>query len=171
MAIEGDLSLILEQERVLQFDCFDLGSAWELGSLLRQMASAAGHGVAIDIQINGMPAFYAALPGSVPDNAHWIRRKRNVTARLGHASYAVGLGLALEKRTLAEKSGLDDADYAAHGGSFPIVVRGVGCIGTVTVSGLPQREDHKMVVKALADMIGIDGHSLDLDGPVPVLGD
>ncbi|MEB2843326.1 heme-degrading domain-containing protein [Rhizobiales bacterium RZME27] len=169
MAIENDLSLILEQERVLQFDRFDLGSAWELGSRLRDMAVSGGHSVAIDIQMNGMPAFYAALPGSVPDNAQWIRRKRNVAMRFGHPSYAIGLGLALENRTLSDKYGVDPADYAAHGGSFPIVVRGVGSIGTVTVSGLPQREDHKMVVQAIADMMGLDGRSIDLDiAPVVV---
>ncbi|MDP9836748.1 uncharacterized protein (UPF0303 family) [Neorhizobium huautlense] len=168
MAIENDLSLILEQERVLQFDRFDLGSAWELGSRLRTMAVSAGHPVAIDIQMNGMPAFYAALPGSVPDNAQWIRRKRNVAMRFGHPSYAIGLGLSLENRTLADKYGVDPADYAAHGGSFPIVVRGVGAIGTVTVSGLPQREDHRIVVEAIADMLNLDKQALDLDA-APVI--
>ncbi|MGE7368401.1 heme-degrading domain-containing protein [Neorhizobium sp. NPDC001467] len=169
MAIEDDLALIREQERVLQFDRFNLDSAWELGRLLRQMAVAAGHPIAIDIHINGMPAFYAALPGSVPDNAQWVRRKRNVATRFGHASYAVGLGLARDNRSVSEKYGVDETDYAAHGGSFPIVVRGVGAIGAVTVSGLPQREDHKMVVLALAEMLGVDAAPLDLDaGPVIV---
>lgn len=168
MAIENDLSLILEQEMALQFDRFDLASAWDLGSRLRQMAASAGHPVAIDVQINGMPAFYAALPGSVPDNAQWIRRKRNVAARFGHPSYAIGLGLSLENRTLTDKYGVDPADYAAHGGSFPIVVRGVGAIGTVTVSGLPQREDHKMVVEAIAGMLGLDNQAVNLDA-APVI--
>lgn len=163
MAIEDDLPRIVEQEQVLQFDRFDLDSAWALGSRLRQMAEVARYSVVIDIVINGVPAFYSALPGSVPDNAHWVRRKRNVTTRLCRSSYAVGLGLAFENRTLADKWGLDTSDYAAHGGSFPIVVRGVGCIGTVTVSGLPQREDHKMVVEALAQFLGIDPTGLDLD--------
>ena len=169
MAIEKDLALILEQEKALQFDRFDLDSAWALGSRLRQMAAAGGQALVIDIQINGMPAFYAALPGSVPDNAQWVRRKRNVAARFGHPSYAIGLGLSLENRTLVEKYGVDPSDYAAHGGSFPIVVRGVGAIGTVTVSGLPQREDHKMVVEAMATMLGLDARAFDLDAsPVVV---
>ena len=36
-----------------------------------------------------------------------------------------------------ELMGLPARDVACHGGSFPIVVDGVGCIGAVTVSGFP----------------------------------
>jgi uncharacterized protein (UPF0303 family) len=44
---------------------------------------------------------------------------------------------------------LDPASYAAHGGAFPILIRGTGCVGTVAVSGLPQVEDHRFVVDQL----------------------
>ena len=52
--------------------------------------------------------------------------------------------------------GLPDRDVACHGGSFPIVVDGVGCIGAATVSGLPERVDHELVVEALAALCGVD---------------
>jgi uncharacterized protein (UPF0303 family) len=52
--------------------------------------------------------------------------------------------------------GLPERDVASHGGSFPIVVDGVGCIGAVTVSGLPQRVDHELVVEALAALCEVD---------------
>ena len=58
--------------------------------------------------------------------------------------------------TLQAKFGLPDTEFAPHGGSFPIVVKGTGCIGAVTVSGLPQREDHNMVVEALVKVLGKD---------------
>jgi uncharacterized protein (UPF0303 family) len=56
--------------------------------------------------------------------------------------------------TLESRYGLDFANYAAHGGAFPVLVRGAGPIGSVTVSGLPQREDHKLVVRALCIVRG-----------------
>ena len=50
---------------------------------------------------------------------------------------------------------LDRDAYAAHGGAFPVTVRGVGVVGTVAVSGLPQLEDHAFVVRVLSDFLGV----------------
>jgi uncharacterized protein (UPF0303 family) len=160
---ERDIEKITEQERVLVFDRFDLATAWELGSLLRDMALERKVGVAIDVRLHSMPAFYVALPGTSADNEGWVRRKRNLVLRFFQSSYAIGRKLALQKDTVDNRYGLSSADYAPHGGSFPIRVEGVGCIGAVTVSGLPQREDHNMVVEALARMLGKDISTLRLD--------
>ena len=65
----------------------------------------------------------------------------------------------------AERYGLPDADYAAHGGCFPIHVAGTGIIGAVTVSGLTQREDHNLVVEALCLALKKDHDSLRLPHP------
>jgi uncharacterized protein (UPF0303 family) len=97
----------------------------------------------------GPPLFCAALHGTSPDNAEWARRKANVVARLHRSSYAVGLALKARNTTLQEKYALPAADYASHGGAFPITLAGSGVIGAVTVSGLPQRDDHELVVEAL----------------------
>jgi len=56
---------------------------------------------------------------------------------------------------LDEGSGVDPIQYAAHGGSFPIIVRDVGVVGTVTVSGLPQAADHALVVEVLRTFLGV----------------
>jgi uncharacterized protein (UPF0303 family) len=162
MGVEEDLARIAEQERALVFDRFDLATAWDLGSRLRSLAQERGLGVAIDVRLHSMPAFYTALPGSTADNEAWVRRKRNLVLRFFQSSYAIGRKLALQDTTLEDKFGLSSADYAAHGGSFPIQVARVGCIGAVTVSGLPQRDDHNLVVEVLADMLGKDLAALAL---------
>lgn len=162
MAIEEDLARIALQEQELQFDRFDPDTAWQLGSLLRKIAEERKLGVVIDITLFSMPLFFAALEGATPDNPNWVRRKRACVFRFFKSSYAVGLSLAKQETTLQAKFGLADTDYAAHGGSFPISVKGTGCIGAVTVSGLPQREDHIMVVEALATLLGKDVASLQL---------
>ncbi|HHT8835710.1 TPA: heme-binding protein, partial [Burkholderia cenocepacia] len=58
--------------------------------------------------------------------------------------------------TLADKHGLPVAEYASHGGSFPLTVAGAGVIGSITASGLPQRADHEFVVEALCAELGHD---------------
>ncbi len=97
------------------------------------------------------------MGGSTPDNAEWVRRKGNIVVRFHRSSYAIGLELKRTNSTLAEKFELPSADYASHGGSFPLKVAGAGIIGSVTVSGLPQRADHELVVEVLCELLGRDG--------------
>lgn len=163
MNIDNDLRRIALQEQQLQFDCFDLDTAWRLGSTLRRMAAEREFGVVIDVTLFSMQVFHAALEGATPDNPNWVRRKRNTVFRLFRSSYATGLSLLKQQTNLQAKLGLPDAEYAAHGGSFPIVVKGTGCIGAVTVSGLPQRDDHNLVVEALCEVLGADHDALKLE--------
>jgi len=157
-----DLAAIATQERELQFPKLDEEIAWKLGSRLRELAMAKRFGVVIDVRRFGQPLFYCALPGTTPDNPEWVRRKGNVVARFHRSSYAVGLELKQSGSTLLEKYGLHDTDYATHGGSFPIRVPTAGVIGSVTVSGVPQRSDHELVVEALCAEFGRDYAALKL---------
>ncbi|MEV6765246.1 heme-degrading domain-containing protein [Streptomyces sp. NPDC051105] len=138
-----------KQERLLVFRQFTYDDAWALGSLLVAMARERQAPVAIDIHRAGQQLFHAALPGSTPDNDAWITRKRRVVERYGSASYLVGARFRAKGSTFEESSRLDPDEFAAHGGSFPITVENVGVIGSVTVSGLPQLQDHRFVVEAL----------------------
>ncbi|MER6211194.1 heme-degrading domain-containing protein [Streptomyces sp. NPDC001642] len=141
------------QERRLVFQHFTYDDAWALGSLLVERARESQAPVAIDIRRGGQQLFHAALPGSVPDNDAWIDRKRKVVERFGAASYLVGTRYRAKGTTFEDSSRLDQDEYAAHGGSFPIRVEGAGVIGTVTVSGLPQLQDHRFVVSALEEFL------------------
>ncbi|MFJ5152269.1 heme-degrading domain-containing protein [Streptomyces sp. NPDC088353] len=142
------------QERRLVLPRFTHDDAWTLGSLLVELARERRAPVAVDIHRAGQQLFHAALPGSTPDNDAWIARKRRVVERYGCASYLVGARFRAKGTTFEASSRLDPDLYAAHGGSFPLHVEGAGVIGTVTVSGLPQLEDHRMVVEALERFLG-----------------
>ena len=106
------------------------------------------------MSLYGQQLFHCALPGATPDNADWVRRKRNTVLRFHRNSYAVGLDLQRQGTTLEAKTGVALADYATHGGGFPILLAGGPCIGAITVSGLPQREDHGLIVAVLAEHLG-----------------
>jgi uncharacterized protein (UPF0303 family) len=161
----SDLERIALQEQRLQFERFDATIAWMLGVRLKEAAEAHGFAVAIDIQLHGQPLFFYAMPGTTPDNVDWIRRKRNVVLRFQRSSYAVGLYLQKQQTTLEKNIGVDARDYAPHGGCFPLKLIGTGCIGTVTVSGLPQRQDHELVVEVLAALLGQSLDELALEEP------
>jgi uncharacterized protein (UPF0303 family) len=157
-----DLVVIATQERELQFSRFDEDVAWKLGTRVRDLALAKKFGVAIDVRRFGQPLFYCALPGTTPDNSDWVRRKCNLVARFHRSSYAIGLELKQSGSTLLQKYALPDSDYAAHGGAFPIYVLGAGVIGSLTVSGVPQRSDHELVVEGLCAHLARDYAELRL---------
>jgi uncharacterized protein (UPF0303 family) len=54
---------------------FDFDVAWQIGSLVRDLGLTRGSPIVVDVRSFGQPLFYSALPGSVPDNTEWIRRK------------------------------------------------------------------------------------------------
>jgi len=152
MTIDEDIAMIARQEAELHFRSFDYNTAWRVGLGLRELAINRNLSVVIDIRRFGSPyepLFYTALNGTTPDNSRWVQRKSNVVGRFHRSSYGVGLSLQQKKQTLEEVHSLSFSEYATHGGSFPIIVEGVGVIGSITVSGLPQREDHNLVVEAL----------------------
>ena len=142
------------EEEELQFSSFTNDDAWELGTALRELARRRGAPVAIDISRNQHQLFRAALPGATPDNDAWIERKQRVVHRFGHSTLYVRQTFVERGTTFEEQSGLDPQRYAAHGGGFPVLVRSVGPVGVLVVSGLPQLEDHRLIVAALRAHLG-----------------
>ena len=162
MGLSEDLERIALQEKELVLPRLDAAMAWELGSRLRTMAADRGLPVVIDVRRFGQPLFYSAMDETNPDNAEWVRRKSNVVARFYRSSYAVGLREKQKGQTICESQGLPLSDYATHGGSFPLNVSGAGVVGSVTVSGLPMRSDHELVIEALCAVLGRDYADLKL---------
>jgi uncharacterized protein (UPF0303 family) len=162
MSIADDLERIALQEKELRLPRLDAQFAWELGSRLHAIAKERNHEVVIDVRRFGQQLFYVALDNTTPDNPEWVRRKSNSVARFLRSSYAVGLDLRAKNTNLLEIQGLSLTEYATHGGSFPLNVEGAGVVGSVTVSGLPDRADHELVVEALCALLGRDYATLKL---------
>ena len=156
MSGAGLLDVLAAQERHLVFDHFDEATAWDLGVALRTAALTAGLPVAVSVRRNGQRLFHAALPGASADNDGWLARKSAVVDRYGRSSLRVGEQFRAEGTTFEASSLLDPSAYAAHGGAFPVLLRATGCIGTMAVSGLPQLEDHRLVVEVLAHFLGVE---------------
>jgi len=156
MTAETDLTTIAEQERVLQFATLDYDKLWNLGVNLRALAQARGLALAIEIHLAGTTVFSTVMPGASASNTDWARRKRNVVETLHTSSYAVGLAAKVKGVSFEQETGRPARDFATHGGCFPLKLSGSVFVGSVTVSGAPQRIDHELVVEGLAGMLGID---------------
>jgi uncharacterized protein (UPF0303 family) len=156
--MNDDQSLIAsleEQETRLVFTRFDNADAWRLGSAMVAAAVERALPITIDIRRHGQQLFHAALPGTTAENDSWIERKVNVVNRFAAASYLVGRRLAARGRALDEELGVEPRLFAAHGGAFPVRIKDVGVVGTITVSGLPQADDHAFVTEMIGVFLGL----------------
>ncbi len=156
MTPDLDLPILDEQEQRLRFPSFNADTAWLVGSALRSALLGTGAGGTVEIEVAGQLLFACATTDATAGQANWIRRKRNTVHHFGRSTYAVGRKLEREGGTLTSKHGLAEADFVAHGGGFPIWLAGTGPVGSVVLSGLPQREDHNVVIEALAKILGLD---------------
>ena len=143
---------LLAEASTLVFKSFDEDQAWQLGSHLVACARRESLGVVINIRTANRTLFHASTPGAAALNDNWARRKSNAALMFAEASLLIGTRNRARGQNL-EDQGLDLTDYADHGGAVPICVAGVGMVAVVTVSGLPQREDHAMVVAAIRHIL------------------
>jgi uncharacterized protein (UPF0303 family) len=150
------IAVVRKQEAIALFSAFNEETAFDLGSALYTLARSKRSPVAINIKTSERVLFHAAMPGATPDNDQWVRRKSNVVLRFHQSSLLYGQSMAEKGRAIGPEWGLDPLDYAGHGGSFPIRVKNAGVIGAVTVSGLPQLDDHRMIIEALEQFLKLE---------------
>lgn len=137
------------QEDELQLTSLTNDDVWDLGCALVAAGRRDDAPIAVDISRNGHRLFHAVLRGAVPDNDVWIERKVRVVDRFGHSSLFMRQSAIERGTTFEAQTGLDPDLYGAHGGAFPLIVRSVGVVGAIAVSGLPQLADHELVVATL----------------------
>ncbi|MFN8380567.1 MAG: heme-degrading domain-containing protein [Anaerolineales bacterium] len=147
--MEDILNTLMQQEQELQFTKFNESTAWKLGSQMVEHAMRESLPITIDITRGGHQLFHYSMPGTAADNDEWVKRKVRLVNRFGHSSFYMGQLLKHKGKTIEQSYLIPESEFAAHGGCFPIVVKGTGMVGTVTVSGLPQEEDHKLVVESI----------------------
>jgi uncharacterized protein (UPF0303 family) len=149
----GDYSTqeLLRQEENFSFSSFTNEDAIALGQEMLKIATSQKAPVIVQVRIGQQIIFHAALAGTTTKNDWWINRKARVVEKFNHSSIYVRVSFEEKNQTFEEHSGLDNELYAAHGGGFPIIVTGQGVVGVALVSGLPQVEDHKMIIQGLTN--------------------
>lgn len=140
---------VLAQEQRLAFVTFDNNDAVDLGLIAVGLARSRALPVLVEIRAYEQVLFRAAMPGSSVANDPWVAKKTRLVEELGHATLYQRLVHEEVGTTFAAATGWSEDEYAAHGGGFPLIVDDVGRVGVMVVSGLPQLDDHRLVVECL----------------------
>jgi uncharacterized protein (UPF0303 family) len=144
------LETLLAQEGDCQFEHFNNEDALQLGLLIVQIAKEEiKKSIAVHIEIDEHPLFTHYMEGTSGNNLYWVTAKKNVVKKFEHSSLYIGEMFKDQGTTFHKATGLSDGEFQAEGGSFPLMVRGKGRIGSVTVSGLTGEEDHALAVEGI----------------------
>ncbi|KAA8910821.1 hypothetical protein FN846DRAFT_938089 [Sphaerosporella brunnea] len=151
------LAELHRQQETLIFPHFTTQDAFELGSHLRTEALLAHPRTPVAIRISlptGQILFTTVTCSpAVPDSESWLNRKAATVLRYGCSTLYLGEKMrskGLKGDRISEMAPVDDAQYACHGGGFPVRIRGIeGVVAVIVVSGLAQEEDHKIVVEGI----------------------
>lgn len=157
MATTGGLTTeqLQAQADELRLSGFTLSDAIALGRSAASLAAERGLPVVVEVRHGARVAFRAALPGTTSDNDEWLRRKLRVVERFEQSTMAVRVRFEERGTDFNAATGLPEAEYAAHGGGWPIEVRGVGMVGFFGISGLPQVQDHELIVEVLRAYLAV----------------
>lgn len=167
MSAADDIDRIALQESRLSFKAFNEVTAFGLGTVIRDLALADNLPVVIEIRMWDRLLFYASLPGATASNFDWVRRKLNVVKMFQKSTYRMVLDQERPDRTFRPGYGLSPSDYVLAGGGFPITLERSGVVGAIGVSGLPERQDHELIVAGLCAYLGIDHKDLALPAESP----
>lgn len=133
----------------IELDNFNNRIGLEIGLAIVHLSKERNQNIAVQIERLTHVIFLYVDDNLPADKHNWIRRKANVAKHFEESSLSVKYQLTKESMTLEETFALDPKDYLAKGGSVPIVVKNAGMVAIVTVSGLQDEEDHKIIIESL----------------------
>jgi len=150
---KNDMEILEIEHDELQFKSFSNIKALEIGLRLKEIAEKKQLAITIDIERHSQQLFHYALEGTSKDNDQWIKRKNRVVNHFGKSSYYIKKYIEKKNTSLKDLFFLNSEEYSAFGGAFPIFMKDTGIVGTITVSGLPDVEDHNLVVAVIKEFI------------------
>ena len=145
------------EAKTLELESLSQKEAIEIGEIALDLGFDRGVPIAVEVRLKEWTVFHASLPGSNAENDSWIARKARVVLATGNST--------MYERVLAEEQGIDwyevkalpEETHAIHGGGLPLNVKGMGCVGVLLISGLPQVQDHLLGVEVLTEFLARKG--------------
>lgn len=137
--------------RKIELDSFSNRMALEMGMKIINLAKSRNQHIAVEICRLNQTIFIYVDDNLPLDKHNWLRRKANVAKQFEESSLSVKNDLKEGNMSLERTFGLYEKDFLANGGSIPIFVKNGGMIAIITVSGLHDEEDHKIIIDALKE--------------------
>lgn len=145
------------EAKTLVLPSLSQSEALEVGEIAYQLGRERALAITIEVQLREWPVFHVALPGTKPENDNWIARKARVVHATGNST--------MYERVFAEENSFDwyaknnlaEETHAIHGGGLPLNVNGLGLVGVLLISGLPQVQDHLLGVEIIAEFLARKG--------------
>lgn len=133
----------------IELDHFSNRIAFDIGLKIVELAKSRNQHIAVDVSRLNHTVFLFVDDNLPADKHNWLRRKANVAKRFEESSLSVKNDLKDGQMSLDKTFGLDERDFIAKGGSIPVFIKNAGMIGTITVSGLRDEEDHNIIIESL----------------------
>jgi len=130
----------------IELDSFSNRMALEMGLAIIDLAKSRNQHIAVEICRLNQTVFIYVDDNLPVDKHNWLRRKANVAKQFEESSLSIKNDLKEGGMSIEKTFGLDDKDFIAKGGSIPVFVKNAGLIATITVSGLHDEEDHKILL-------------------------
>lgn len=141
------------EEDELRFETFDNYTAWKVGNAIVEKAIKEELVIATSIRIGDFEVFKYGILGTNTENDGWMRRKVNTVNHLQISSIHAAAILEKENQTMEDYYSFNAEDYVCCGGGFPVKLKSGELIGTIAVSGLPDYEDHQVIVDVLTGFV------------------
>lgn len=137
--------------RKIELEKFSNTIGLEMGLAIVNLAKERDQKIAVQIDRLNHPIFLYVDDDLPADKQNWLRRKANIAKHFEESSLSIKQDLIKGKMTLEDTFALNPKEYLAKGGALPIFVKNAGMIAIVTVSGLQDEEDHKIIIDALKE--------------------
>lgn len=150
------INKIAAVEQAYSFSTFDARVAFELGMFYLEQAKKRNLPIVVDISSHDLVYFHFANTGATANNERFIQRKANTVMRFYHSTWWVNHKVKHDVSSMHEKYGTNNEDFSILYGGWPILVEGLGVIGSICISGLTQEQDNQLIMDGLNHFFKLD---------------
>jgi uncharacterized protein (UPF0303 family) len=150
---------LVQEAEALILSSLTQSQAIEIGEIGFAKARARALPIIVEVRMGQWTVFKVALTGSTIDNDSWVARKARVVVATGKSTIFERVSAEERGVDWYVETGLSEELHAIHGGGLALNVAGVGLVGILLISGLPQVEDHLFGVEVITEYLARQGEN------------